>query len=287
MQIFFITKRIMAWFLFVIYLVLLTKLILFKYLPISEVIHSIAGVNPDQFIRNVQTGNFVPFLSIYLYLFVVDNPKISFANIFGNIVIFLPLGFLLPIISGKYHKFISAFAIFFFTSSMFEVAQLVSGVGSFDIDDIILNTFGGSLGWLTLKIVDNLLKKPHTLRVYYDGWCPMCSSIKLRSEKLDWFKLIEFVSFRELSEDDISIPLSDMEKRMHALNIKTGEIVSGINAITAMSARIPLFMPFWPLCKISGVFRFGEQLYDFIAARRKIVPVGNCNDEICDLHRKR
>jgi glycopeptide antibiotics resistance protein len=43
-----------------------------------------------------------------------------------------------------------------------EVTQLVTRVGSFDVDDLLLNTIGGILGYLIYKIVSvvaHLLKR--------------------------------------------------------------------------------------------------------------------------------
>lgn len=41
----------------------------------------------------------------------------------------------------------------FSLSFAYEILQLLFGFGSFDIDDLILNTFGGVLGYLTIKFI--------------------------------------------------------------------------------------------------------------------------------------
>jgi len=38
-------------------------------------------------------------------------------------------------------------------SLLVELIQLVTKVGSFDVDDIILNTIGGAIGYIVYKVV--------------------------------------------------------------------------------------------------------------------------------------
>ena len=71
-------------------------------------------------------------------------------NFIANILSFFPLGFLLPIVFWKakgLHCLLGVFA----TSLIFEVVQLITNFGSFDVDDIILNLMGGIIGFLIFK----------------------------------------------------------------------------------------------------------------------------------------
>ena len=72
-------------------------------------------------------------------------------NIFGNIILFIPLGFLLPLIKKRTDTkkilFISASI-----SCMAELIQYCLMIGVFDIDDIILNIGGGVCGIALQKI---------------------------------------------------------------------------------------------------------------------------------------
>ncbi len=42
---------------------------------------------------------------------------------------------------------------------MIEIVQLVARVGSFDVDDLLLNTLGGVLGWSLFLLRDTHKKK--------------------------------------------------------------------------------------------------------------------------------
>ncbi|TGA96353.1 DUF393 domain-containing protein [Sporolactobacillus shoreae] len=120
------------------------------------------------------------------------------------------------------------------------------------------------------------------IKVYYDGWCPVCRTIKKQVKRLDWLNLIEMVSMREEKNiSDINVPIEELEKRMFARSLISNKIYSDIEAFTAMILRIPLLSIFWLPLKILSILGIGRPLYDFFAKRRLIIPVGHCNDEKC------
>ena len=73
------------------------------------------------------------------------------SNLLGNVVIFLPFGFFLPMAS-VYRNFFSAVFYSFGLSLCVEIFQLLTMVGSFDVDDILLNTVGGAVGYFVFMI---------------------------------------------------------------------------------------------------------------------------------------
>lgn len=73
-------------------------------------------------------------------------------NMPGNILAFAPFGFFLPYLKKEYRRFWIVALMSFLFSQTIEVIQLVTKVGSFDVDDILLNTIGGMLGYLSYKI---------------------------------------------------------------------------------------------------------------------------------------
>ena len=70
-----------------------------------------------------------------------------FQNLIGNILIFLPFGILVPILSRRYKKFWSVTLLSFELSLAVELIQLITKTGSCDVDDILLNTAGGMIGF--------------------------------------------------------------------------------------------------------------------------------------------
>ena len=77
-------------------------------------------------------------------------------NIVGNVVGFLPCGFFLPIVSRRGRKWYNAILLSFGLSLCIETTQLIFKVGSFDVDDLLLNTLGGALGYVVYRIVQRL-----------------------------------------------------------------------------------------------------------------------------------
>lgn len=74
-----------------------------------------------------------------------------FTNLFGNVLIFVPFGFFMPMAS-KYRSFFSTLFYSFGLSLCVETFQLITKVGSFDVDDLLLNTIGGVVGYIIFSI---------------------------------------------------------------------------------------------------------------------------------------
>lgn len=129
-----------------VYLLILTKEILFKYPLIIN--------NQFGFQEIWRSSNFIPFKTIYFYLFLADiNLNIRIQNLAGNIIGFIPLGFILPMLLKKFSNLKAIIITTFSISLTYEVLQLLIGLGSFDIDDLILNTLGGIIGFCIIKVI--------------------------------------------------------------------------------------------------------------------------------------
>lgn len=110
--------------------------------------------------NNYGTNNFIPFKEIFRY------PITSFLfykNVIGNIFLFIPFGiFVTYYVKNK--TFIPTVFLSILVSSSIEFVQSIIGRTS-DIDDVILNTIGGILGYIIYKISDNVsLKLPKFMK---------------------------------------------------------------------------------------------------------------------------
>lgn len=123
------------------------------------------------------------------------------------------------------------------------------------------------------------------LTVYYDGWCPLCTGIRNRIERIDWLGRIAFASIREEGvAEELGVPAQRLAERMHARIHKNGRLVEGIDAVAAIAAQAPPLWPLWPLLFLSARIGLGQALYDYIARRRTIIPVGACDAQGCPIH---
>lgn len=101
--------------------------------------------------KGIHSNNFIPFkifYDSYISHIKYGNYTYFIISLLGNIVLFIPYGFLLPSlykIKGKYVVLLG------FSLSLFiELFQLFLPRWT-DIDDIILNTFGTFIGYLLYK----------------------------------------------------------------------------------------------------------------------------------------
>ena len=83
--------------------------------------------------------------------------KTIIINIFGNILIFVPFGFL-GIVFPKLNQFWILILDFLFAIIILESFQYFTRLGVFDIDDVILNTVGAAIGfWIYRKWASRVL----------------------------------------------------------------------------------------------------------------------------------
>lgn len=69
-----------------------------------------------------------------------------------NVLMLVPLGFLLPNIWGRFHSFWDVLLTGFLTSASIELLQLFSSRAT-DVDDLIFNTLGTCVGFLLAKLL--------------------------------------------------------------------------------------------------------------------------------------
>ena len=103
---------------------------------------------------NYGTNNFVPFHGIMRYEF---GSSYFIHNILGNIIMFIPFGFFVSIIMKSKNPIPDLF-VTLITSIVIEFTQFKIG-RTVDIDDIILNMFGGFIGYLIFVILYSISEK--------------------------------------------------------------------------------------------------------------------------------
>ena len=70
-----------------------------------------------------------------------------------NILLFVPFGYLLPVLWKKADRWWKTVMIGFAVSLAVELLQLVTRLGMFDVDDIINNTIGAGAGYLLYLVL--------------------------------------------------------------------------------------------------------------------------------------
>ena len=141
--------NILSIILFCIYILLLIWIVLFKcniYLSITN--------GYFEFKTLTLKERFDYYLIPFIDYFNNDSTQtfIKFKDGILNVFVFIPLGLYLSFFIKK-NKFINVIIYSFLISLLFEIIQLFSLLGSFQTEDLILNTFSGLLGYIIYKII--------------------------------------------------------------------------------------------------------------------------------------
>jgi len=145
--------RIFLWLVLLFCLAVLTKLIVFKW-PLGYLKdHFLHHYNWRLIKANFSHVNLSPFATIKLYLNSHLRSEYAISNLLGNIAGFIPLGILLPLLFRKLRTAFRTVALIFLISLAFETAQLILILGVFDVDDLLLNTLGGAIGYLLFVLL--------------------------------------------------------------------------------------------------------------------------------------
>ena len=113
--------------------------------------------------RLLDRMNLVPFATIREQLnFVVSstyNRRTALRNLAANTLLFAPMGLFLPLLWSKLRHLGKCLRLWIGMILTIELIQLLTLQGSFDIDDVILNTLGFLGGFLTHKLLNILMKE--------------------------------------------------------------------------------------------------------------------------------
>lgn len=162
------------------------------YLSLLSIYVFISGISINdkkEYKRNINIYIMIYILCLISILFLVGRPPIRISNswyiselipfktiisqlkygsineivrnIIGNLCLFIPLSFLLILKDNKYKNILRQTLIVLPSILMTELLQMITSVGVFDIDDIILNYLGVLLFIIIMNIVN--IDKIHKL----------------------------------------------------------------------------------------------------------------------------
>ncbi len=139
--------------LFVMYLIVLFKVTIFKY-P-----NTFSNILKGE-LSGIRSLNLIPFVTISEYFrFVLSgNIIIGISNLLGNLIIFFPLGYIAALLFPKIRRPAGILLLAFVFSLFIEVFQYIFACGSTDIDDVILNVIGGITGYWAYALISRFLE---------------------------------------------------------------------------------------------------------------------------------
>ena len=96
----------------------------------------------------------LPLVSTILFVQNTTSWESIIINLFGNIIMFIPFGFL-GWLNVKYFSFKRLIVDFLSALIIVEALQYLTRLGVFDIDDLALNSLGVWIGFQMRKFIDN------------------------------------------------------------------------------------------------------------------------------------
>ncbi len=112
------------------------------------------AINLEPFRVLTETYNAIKYLDLWQPFLI---------NFVGNIVMFIPIGFLLPLLWKKFERAWRTVGIGFLLSLIIEILQLPQ-MRSSDVDDLWLNTLGACIGYVLYKFLPINFKKSFNIK---------------------------------------------------------------------------------------------------------------------------
>ena len=104
--------------------------------------------------RNNWRPQLVPVWNLVVNLGHGDRALGVLAGLAGNVALFVPLGFLLPLLAPRFHRRWPTVLAGFALSAAIELTQVAfPGVRRPDVNDVLANTLGTAFGFLAYRLV--------------------------------------------------------------------------------------------------------------------------------------
>lgn len=135
----------------------LTYILFMLWLLFGQRMRWYAPVDMAEFME--ENLNLEPFHTIRLFTWVLKNSeninliRLAYINLAGNVAMFIPLGFFLPAVCAKLRRFWPFFVSTAVIIILIELTQLLTQLGTCDIDDLILNLIGCTVGYCVFRII--------------------------------------------------------------------------------------------------------------------------------------
>lgn len=158
----YVTHNLLLKILFIIYLLAMTWIILFKMSFSFDILSS------D---RNI---NLIPFQAS-----VIVNGHILLSEIIDNVIIFIPFGIYVSSLFPNF-SIIKKTSMIVSLSVIYESLQYILAIGATDITDVITNSFGGIIGLFVYFVIRKLFKtekKALTFVTVCAGFFTVCTII--------------------------------------------------------------------------------------------------------------
>lgn len=145
-------------------LIFLVYIVVFLFLLISLMNYYESHNELKKYINILPVNRLVEYFQSSIK---TGNLRLAELKVFGNIILFMPIGFFIPLLWNLKEE-LSVLFCGFLISVIVELSQFFLNLGA-DVDNLILNTLGTLLGYLLYifcqKVFPNILKKFKVIKV--------------------------------------------------------------------------------------------------------------------------
>lgn len=99
----------------------------------------------------------INFFTSYRWFFEHNGEQVL-RQLLINLVMLMPVGFLLPAVINAKHKYLITLALSLLLTVFIETMQLITKCGAFEVDDIINNFVGAVLGMLIYMLFSRIIQ---------------------------------------------------------------------------------------------------------------------------------
>lgn len=145
------TLKESLYFILFLYFSIIAQVTIFKYGSLFEW--------PGNGVEIMSRINMIPLIETIKMLTNGWNTGYSYYQVIANILLFIPLGFLLPLFFEDIRNWRKVFIYGCLISVMIEATQIFTLMNIVDIDDVIFNTLGALLGYACYLIFNKLLQQ--------------------------------------------------------------------------------------------------------------------------------
>ena len=100
----------------------------------------------------------INFFTSYRWFFEHNGEQVL-RQLLINLVMLMPVGFLLPVVINAKHKYLITMALSFLLTVFIETMQLIMKCGVYEIDDVFNNLLGSIVGVLIHKVMIDIIRK--------------------------------------------------------------------------------------------------------------------------------
>ena len=159
-------------------------LVLFLFVFYMIAVFSVTGIPTVDALNTIDFGfNFIPFIGI------INDTTEYLKNSILNIILFMPMGFLMPVLWKEYNSLKKIASSGLILSVSIELLQIFT-FRLTDIDDIITNTTGAIIGYFIFKLIST-----HEFYHKIELKINKISSIKIKNESIMIILLAFLISF--------------------------------------------------------------------------------------------